>query len=97
MHLGITRVTITDTSEVIVLKDYFEKLKTHIAENPPDFGDAHSVLTLLYESDSEINNLDDAQSKADFRALDESMHVMTMQGMDPMLDPVFRLGRDHEC
>ena len=91
-----TRVTITDTSEVIVLKDYFEKLKTHIAENPPDFGDADSVLTLLYEAYSEIHNMDDAQTKADFHTLYESMNGMTLQEMDRVIDPVCHLCRDHE-
>lgn len=91
-----TRVTITDTLEVTDMKNYFEKLRTHIAANPPDFGDANSVLTLLYEAYSEINNLDDAQTKADLHALYESMNGMTLQGMDRVIDPVCRLCRDHE-
>ena len=91
-----TGVTITDTLEVIALKTYFEKLKNHIAENPPDFGDTDSVLTLLYEAYSEIHNLDDAQTKADFHALYESMNGMTLQDMDRVIDPVCRLCRDHE-
>ena len=91
-----TGVTITDTLEVIALKTYFEKLKNHIAENPPDFGDTDSVLTLLYEAYSEIHNLDDAQTNADFHALYESMNGMTLQDMDRVIDPVCRLCRDHE-
>lgn len=31
------------------MKQYIEKLKQHIADNPPDFGDADSVLGLMYE------------------------------------------------
>ena len=91
-----TRVIITDTLEVIALKTYFEKLKTHIAENPPDFGDSDSALALLYEAYSEINNLDDAQTKADFHVLYESMNGMTLRDMDRIIDPVCRLCRDHE-
>ncbi len=78
------------------MKNYFEKLRAHIAENPPDFGDVDSGLTLLYEAYSEINNLDDAQVKADFYALYESMNRMTLQDMDRVIDPVCRLCRDHE-
>ena len=78
------------------MKNYFEMLRTHIAENPPDFGDTDSVLALLYEAYSEINNLDDAQTKTDFHALYESMNGMTLQEMDRVIDPVCRLCRDHE-
>lgn len=78
------------------MKNYFEKLRTFVAENPPDFGDSASVLTLLYEAYSEINNLDDAQTKTDFHALYESMNGMTLQEMDRVIDPVCRLCRDHE-
>jgi len=41
------------------VKNYFEKLRAHIAENPPNFGDSDSVLTLLYEANSESNRMDD--------------------------------------
>lgn len=33
----------------VAMKQYIEKLKQHIADNPPDFGDADSVLGLMYE------------------------------------------------
>ena len=78
------------------MKNYFEILRTCIAENPPDFRDSDSVLALLYEAYSEINNLDDAQIKADFHALYESMNGMTLRDMDRVIDPVCRLCRDHE-
>ena len=78
------------------MKNYFDNLRVRIAESPPDFGDADSVLTLLYEAYSEINNLDDAQTKTDFHALYESMNGMTLQDMDRVIDPVCRLCRDHE-
>lgn len=78
------------------MKNYFEKLRTHIAENPPDFGDVDSVLALLYEAYSEINNLDNTQIKAGFHSLYESMNGMTLQDMDRVIDPVCRLCREHE-
>ena len=49
--------------EVTDVKNYFEKLKIHIAENPPDFGDGKSVLTLLYEAYAETNRMGDGTIK----------------------------------
>ena len=78
------------------MKNYFEKLRTHIAENPPDFGDSDSVLAFLYEAYNEAHNMDDTQTKADFRILYEAMNGMTLQEMDTILDPVCVLCRDHQ-
>ena len=78
------------------MENYFEKLRAYIAENPPDFGDADSVLAFLYEAYNEIHNMDDAQTKTDFRILYESMNGMTLQEMDTILDPVCALCCDHQ-
>ena len=51
------------------MKQYIEKLKQHIADNPPDFGDANSVLGLLYECYNENHPYDNEEIKADFNAL----------------------------
>ena len=32
------------------MKEFLEKLRQQVAENPPNYGDADSVLGLLYES-----------------------------------------------
>ena len=40
--------------------------------------------------------MDDTQTKADFRALYESMNGMTLQEMDTILDPLCALCRDHQ-
>ena len=42
------------------LKPYIEKLKTYLAEYPPDYGDcdACSVLEMLYTYYSQYNRLD---------------------------------------
>ena len=31
------------------MKEFLEKLRQQVAENPPNYGDADSVLGLLYE------------------------------------------------
>lgn len=78
------------------MRNYFEKLRTLVAENPPDFGDSDSVLALLYEAYNEIHNMDYARTKADFHALYEAMSGMTLREMDTILDPVCTLCRDHQ-
>ena len=78
------------------MKRVLENLIDHITENPPDFGDGDSVLTLLYEAYSEIQNMDDAQITADFHNLYEAMNGMTLQEMDKIIYPLCSLCRDHE-
>ena len=90
------RVNITNTLEVIDLEKYFEKLRTYIAENPPDFGDGASVLTLLYEAYAESNRMDDGTIKEDFNELYRLMNGMELQEMDKIIYPVCTLCRDHQ-
>ncbi|MBQ8238740.1 MAG: hypothetical protein IJZ39_11405 [Oscillospiraceae bacterium] len=78
------------------MKNYFEQLRTLLAENPPDFGDSDAVLAFLYEAYNETHNMDDAQTKADFRALYQVMSGMTLPAMDTILDPLCALCRDHQ-
>lgn len=77
------------------MKEYIDALRKHITDDPPGFGDADSVLSLLYEAYSEVNRLDDARIKADFSTLYQAMNGMTLQEMDRILDPVCTLCRDH--
>lgn len=78
------------------MNPYIEKLKPHIEEHPPDFGDGNSVLTLLYEAYNAENRLDDEQIREDFNALYQAMNGMTLQEMDRIIYPVCTLCRDHE-
>ena len=78
------------------MKNYFEKLKAYIAENPPDFGDGDSVLTLLYEAYAESNKMDDGTIKEDFNELYRLMNGMELREMDKIIYPVCKLCRDHE-
>jgi hypothetical protein len=82
--------------EVMNMEKYLKILRKHIAENPPNFGDADSVLTMLYECYSE-NNPDNEQIKADFDNLYQQMNGMTLQEMDKIIYPVCKLCRDHQC
>lgn len=78
------------------MKTYFEKLKAYIGENPPDFGDAESVLTLLYEAYAESNKMDDGTIREDFNELYRLMNGMELREMDKIIYPVCKLCRDHE-
>ena len=78
------------------MEKYFEKLRTHIAENPPDFGDGDSVLTLLYEAYAETNRMDDGTIKEDFNELYRVMNGMELREMDKIIYPVCTLCRVHQ-
>ena len=78
------------------MKTYFEKLRTYIAENPPDFNDGESVLTLLYEAYAESNKMDDGTIKEDFNELYRLMNGMELREMDQIIYPVCTLCRDHQ-
>ena len=78
------------------MKDYFEKLRTYIAENPPDFGDGELVLTLLYEAYADSNKMDDGTIKEDFNELYRQMNGMELREMDQIIYPVCTLCRDYQ-
>ena len=78
------------------MNDYFERLRTHIAENPPDFGDGESVLTLLYEAYADSNKMDDVTIWEDYNELYRQMNGMELREMDQIIYPVCTLCRDHQ-
>ena len=78
------------------MEKFFEKLRSYIAENPPDFGDGESVLTLLYEAYAESNKMDDGTIKEDFDELYRQMNGMELREMDRIIYPVCTLCRDHQ-
>ena len=78
------------------MKDFVEKLKQRVAENPPNYGDADSVVGLLYECFNENNPYDNDEIKADFEELYQQMNGMSLRDMDKVIYPVCKLCRDHE-
>ena len=78
------------------MNPYIEKLKQQVVDNPPNFGDADSVLGLLYECFNENNPYDNEQIKADFNELYLQMNGMPLREMDKIVYPVCKLCRDHE-
>ena len=78
------------------MKKYFEKLRTYVAEKPPEFGDSESVLTLLYEAYADSNKMDDGTITEDFNELYRQMNGMELREMDKIIYPVCTLCRDHQ-
>ena len=78
------------------MKPYFEALKAYIEQHPPNFGDAESVLGMLYECYTENNPYDNEQIKSDFNELYQQMNEMPLREMDKIIYPVCKLCRDHE-
>ena len=78
------------------MKAYYEKFRTYIAENPPNFGDGESVLTLLYEAYADSNKMDDGTITQDFNELYRQMNGMELREMDRIIYSVCTLCRDHQ-
>ena len=78
------------------MKAYYEKLRTYIAENLPNFGDGESVLTLLYEAYADSNKMDDGTITQDFNELYRQMNGMELREMDKIIYPVCTLCWDHQ-
>ena len=80
------------------MNPYIEKLKTQLAEVPPDHGEgnAHSILEMLYYHYNEFNRMDTAEIKEDFEELYRWMNGMPLREMDKIIDTVCALCRDHE-
>ena len=78
------------------MNTFIETMKAHIEQNPPNYGDGESILTLLYEAYSDINKMDNDAIKKDFGELYKMMNSMTLTQMDTILDPVCKLCRDHQ-
>ena len=78
------------------MKQLLEILKAHVEQHPPSYGDADSVLAMLYECHNENNPYESEQIRADFEVLYRQMNGMPLQEVDRGIYPVCTLCRDHE-
>ena len=78
------------------MKTVLETLKAYIEQHPPSYGDADSVLAMLYECHNENNPYDNDQIRADFEVLYQKMNGLPLQEVDRVIYPVCTLCRDHE-
>ena len=79
-----------------MIKPYVKALMGYARNEPTDYGQGESVLTMLYECYSNSNRMDDDRIRADFRELYAQMNGMTIQEMDRVIYPVCSLCRDHQ-
>lgn len=61
------------------MKQLLEILKAHVEQHPPSYGDADSVLAMLYECHNENNPYESEQIRADFEVLYRQMNGMPLQ------------------
>lgn len=78
------------------MNSFINRLKAYVENNPPNFGNGESVLTLLYEVHNELNTMDNDQIKMDFNELYRAMNGMSLKEIDQIIYPVCILCRDHE-
>lgn len=80
------------------MKEYFEILRTYIAEHPPEYGDgnAQSILEMLYTCYNQYNRMDTEEIKAGFDDLYRHMNGIPLRDMDGIIDTVCTLCREHE-
>lgn len=79
-----------------MIEKYIQALKEYALSHEPNFGDAESVLEMLYECHNENSPYDNEQIKADFNELYHMMNGMPLREMDKIIYPVCTLCRDHE-
>lgn len=79
-----------------MIEKYLQSLKECALSHEPNYGDGYSILTLLYETYSEENRMDNDQIKADFNTLYSTMNGMTLKEIDRVIYPVCTLCRNHE-
>ena len=80
------------------MKPYIEKLKSYLAQNPPDYGDcdAGSILEMLYTYYNQYNRLDTPQIKSDFETLYHQLTGKSLRELDSIIDTVTTLCWHHE-
>ena len=73
-----------------------ECLYEYLEKHPPDYGDADSVIGMLYGRYIECNRMDTDEIKAAFDELYQRMNGMTLREMDKILDVVCQLIKNHQ-
>ena len=78
------------------MKRYVEALRRDLDKNLPSFGDADSVLEMLYGCYNQYNRMDTEAIKAGFEELYEHMTGMPLREMDDIIYTACTLCREHE-
>ncbi len=78
------------------MEEYIQVLTDHVLALSPNYGDGDSLLTMLYETYSDSNRLDNDTIKRDFAELYRAMNGKQLWQKDEIVYPVCALCRDHE-
>ena len=70
------------------MEKYITTLRDHCKQNPPDQGDAQSVLNLLYRTYTEDNPIDSERIKANFTTLRNHFPELNLKQFDPIFTTV---------
>lgn len=78
------------------MNTFFETLKAHIEQHPPNYGDGESILEMMHECRNKNCHYDNEQIKADVNELHQLMNGMPLRDMDRIIYLVCTLCRDQE-
>lgn len=78
------------------MKRYLEALRRDLDKNPPSFGDADSVLEMLYGCYNQYNRMDAEAVKTGFEELYAKMTGMPLRDMDDIIYTACTLCREYE-
>jgi len=78
------------------MQKYVNALQDHFKTNPPDHGDAQSVINLLYWVYTEYNPIDNQKLRNGFAALRAQFPNLSLQEFDPVFTIVSDLCSEHE-
>lgn len=78
------------------MREFLEILQQYTADNPPNYRNADSVLSLLYECFNENNPYDNEQIRVNFNELYQQVNGMPLREMARIVYPVCKLCWDHE-
>lgn len=78
------------------MQKYIHALQNYCKQNPPNHGDAQSVMNLLYWTYTEYNPIDDKKLKNGFAKLRSQFPNLSLQEFDPVFTIVSDLCGDHE-
>ena len=73
-----------------------ECLYEYLVKHPLDYGDADSIIGMLYGRYNECNRMDTDEIKAAFDELYQRMNGRTLREMDQIVDVVCALCKDHQ-
>ncbi len=78
------------------MEEYTQALTSQVLAYSPNYGDGGSLLTMLYETYSDSNRLDNDTIKRDFAELYRVMNGKQLWQKDEIIYPVCALCHDHE-